>query len=104
MDTASLGEGKFLLAVPDLKLGFESLAHLVRRNIAVRFDGHPQRIDRRHVGLEVTELLMLRRPNPTFGWLHISPTDTRCIMDRLLSDRDAAVETDPTHTGAAVIC
>ena len=104
MDTASLGEGKFLLAVPDLKFPSQSLAQVVGRNIAVRSDGHPLRIDRRRVGLEVTELLMLRRPNPTFGWLHISPTDTRCIMDRLLSDRDAAVETDPTHTGAAVIC
>ena len=81
MDTASLGEGKFLLAVPDLKLGFESLAHLVRRNVAVRFDGHPRRIDRRHVGLEVTELLMLRRqiqhlagctsaqPTPDASWI-----------------------------------
>ena len=42
---------------------------------------------------------MLSRPHPALGWLHISPDDTRRVMDRLLRDRDAAVEADPTHTG-----
>ena len=42
---------------------------------------------------------MLARPHPALGWLHISPADTRRVMDRLLRDRDAAVEADPTHTG-----
>ena len=42
---------------------------------------------------------MLARPHPCLGWLHISPADTRRVMDRLLRDRDAAVEADPTHTG-----
>ena len=42
---------------------------------------------------------MLSRPHPALGWLHISPADTRRVMDRLLRDRDAAVEADPTHTG-----
>ena len=42
---------------------------------------------------------MLSRPHPALGWLYITPSDTRRVMDRLLRDRDAAVEADPTHTG-----
>ena len=42
---------------------------------------------------------MLSRPHPALGWLYITPADTRRVMDRLLRDRDAAVEADPTHTG-----
>ena len=42
---------------------------------------------------------MLRRPHPALGWLYITPSDTRRVMDRLLRDRDAAVEADPTQTG-----
>ena len=32
------------------------------RNVAVRSDGYPLRVDRRRVGLEVTELLLLLIP------------------------------------------
>ena len=42
--------------------------------------------------------LMLARPHPCLGWLHISPADTRRVFDRLLSDRDAALEADPTFS------
>ena len=42
---------------------------------------------------------MLSRPHPCLGWLHISLADTRCVMDRLLRDRDAALEADPTFSG-----
>ena len=42
---------------------------------------------------------MLARPHPCLGWLHISPNDTRKVMDRLLRDRDAALEVDPTFSG-----
>ena len=42
---------------------------------------------------------MLARPHPCLGWLHISPADTRRVFDRLLSDRDAALEADPTFSG-----
>ena len=42
---------------------------------------------------------MLSRPHPALGWLYISPADTRRVMNRLLRDRDAAVEADPNDTG-----
>ena len=42
---------------------------------------------------------MLSRPHPCLGWLYISPTDTRQCLDRLLRDRDAALEVDPTFSG-----
>ena len=42
---------------------------------------------------------MLSRPHPCLGWLYISPADTRHCMDRLLRDRDAALEVDPTFSG-----
>lgn len=42
---------------------------------------------------------MLSRPHPALGWLYITPSDTRRVMDRLLRDRDAAVEADPNDTG-----
>jgi hypothetical protein len=42
---------------------------------------------------------MLARPHPCLGWLHISPADTRRVMDRLLAERDAALEVDPTFSG-----
>ena len=41
---------------------------------------------------------MLSRPHPCLGWLHISPADTRRVFDRLLSDRDAGLEADPTFS------
>ena len=36
------------------------------RNVAIRPDDHPLRVDRRRVGLEVTELLLLLRIQPPF--------------------------------------
>ena len=42
---------------------------------------------------------MLARPHPCLGWLHVSPNDTRKVMDRLLRDRDAALALDPTFSG-----
>ena len=42
---------------------------------------------------------MLARPHPCLGWLHISPADTRLVMDRLLTERDAALEVDPSFSG-----
>ena len=42
---------------------------------------------------------MLARPHPCLGWLHISPADTRRVMDRLIRDRDAALEAYPTVSG-----
>mgnify|MGYP006246266819 CR=1 FL=1 len=42
---------------------------------------------------------MLARPHPALGWLHISPADTRRVMDRLLTERDAALEVEPTFSG-----
>ena len=42
---------------------------------------------------------MLARPHPCLGWLHISPNDTRKVMDRLLTERDAALEVDPSFSG-----
>ena len=42
---------------------------------------------------------MLARPHPCLGWLHISPSATRRVMDRLLTERDAALEVDPTFSG-----
>ena len=42
---------------------------------------------------------MLARPHPCLGWLYISPADTRRVMDRLLAERDAALEVDPTFSG-----
>ena len=42
---------------------------------------------------------MLARPHPALGWLHISPADTRRVMDRLLAERDAALEVDPPFSG-----
>ena len=42
---------------------------------------------------------MLARPYPCLGWLFISPTDTRQCLDRLLRDRDASLEVDPTFSG-----
>ena len=42
---------------------------------------------------------MLARPHPCLGWLHISPADTRRVMDRLLNERDAALEVDPSFSG-----
>ena len=45
------------------------------------------------------ERLMLARPHPCLGWLYISPADTRRVMDRLLAERDAALEVDPTFSG-----
>ena len=36
------------------------------RNVAVRPDDHPLRVDRRRVGLEVTELLLLLGIQPPF--------------------------------------
>mgnify|MGYP007008017495 FL=1 len=41
---------------------------------------------------------MLARPHPCLGWLYISPADTRRVMDRLLAERDAALEVDPTFS------
>ena len=41
---------------------------------------------------------MLARPHPCLYWLNISPGDTRHYMDRLLHDRDAALEVDPTFS------
>ncbi len=35
---------------------------------------------------------MVSRPHPCLGWLHISPADTRRVMDRLLTERDAAAD------------
>ena len=51
------------------------------------------------MGQGLQELLMLSRPHPALGWLYITPADTRRVMDRLLRDRDAAVEADPNDTG-----
>ena len=42
---------------------------------------------------------MLSRPHPCLGWLYISPSDTRRVMDRLLRDRDAELEKDPSFSG-----
>ena len=42
---------------------------------------------------------MLARPHPCLGWLHISPADTSRVMDRLLTERDAALEVDQTFSG-----
>ena len=42
---------------------------------------------------------MLARPHPCLGWLHISPADTRRVMDRLLNERDTALEDDPSFSG-----
>ena len=42
---------------------------------------------------------MLARPHPCLGWLHISPADPRRVMERLIRDRDAALEADPTSSG-----
>ena len=42
---------------------------------------------------------MLSRPHPCLGWLHVTPNDTRRLLDRLLKDRDAALEADPIHSG-----
>ena len=42
---------------------------------------------------------MLARPHPALGWLHSSPADTRRVMDRLLAERDAALEVDPSFSG-----
>ena len=42
---------------------------------------------------------MLARPHPCLGWLHISPSDTRLVMDRLLTERDAVIEADPSISG-----
>ena len=42
---------------------------------------------------------MLSRPHPCLGWLHVTPNDTRKLLDRLLKDRDAAIEIDPTFSG-----
>ena len=42
---------------------------------------------------------MLARPHPCLGWLYISPADIRRVMDRLLTERDAALEVDPTFSG-----
>ena len=42
---------------------------------------------------------MLARPHRCLGWLYISPTDTRQCVNRLLRDRDAALEVDPTFSG-----
>ena len=42
---------------------------------------------------------MLARPRPCLGWLHISPNDTRKVMDRLLRDRDGALEANSTFSG-----
>ena len=44
-------------------------------------------------------LLMLARPHPCLGWLHISPNETRKVMDRLLRDRDAALDANSTFSG-----
>ena len=44
-------------------------------------------------------LLILARTHPCLGWLYISPTDTRQCLDRLLRDRDAALEVDPNFSG-----
>ena len=42
---------------------------------------------------------MLSRPHPVLGFLHITPGDTRRVMDRLLRDRDAAQEADRNFSG-----
>ena len=42
---------------------------------------------------------MLSRSHPCLGWLYISPTDKRQCLDRLLRDRDAALEVDPNFSG-----
>ena len=41
---------------------------------------------------------MLAWPHPCLGWLHISPADTRRVMDRLLTERDAALAVDPAFS------
>lgn len=42
---------------------------------------------------------MLARPHPCIGWLLISPDDTRRVMDRLLRERDTALDADPSFSG-----
>ena len=42
---------------------------------------------------------MLSRPHPCLGWLHVTPNDTRRLTARLLQERDAALEADPSHSG-----
>ena len=42
---------------------------------------------------------MLSRPHPCLGWLDVTPNDTRKLMARLLQERDAAIELDPTFSG-----
>ena len=43
---------------------------------------------------------MLARPHPIWGdWLHVQAGDMQRLMDRLLNDRDKALEVDPQHTG-----
>ena len=41
---------------------------------------------------------MLARPHHCLGWHYISTTDTRQLLERLLHDRDAALEFDPTSS------
>tara|TARA_B100000674_G_scaffold323274_1_gene269469 strand:- start:204 stop:557 length:354 start_codon:yes stop_codon:yes gene_type:complete len=42
---------------------------------------------------------MLSRPHPCLGWLHITPRDTRYVMDRLLHYRDLELAENPNFTG-----
>ena len=43
---------------------------------------------------------MLARPHPIWGdWLHVQSGDMQRLMDRLLNDRDKALEVDPEHSG-----
>ena len=43
---------------------------------------------------------MLVRPHPIWGdWLHVQAGDMQRLMDRLLNDRDKALEVDPAHSG-----
>ena len=42
---------------------------------------------------------MLSRPHPCLGWLHVTPSDSRRLMDRLLYYRDLAVEENPSFSG-----
>ena len=42
---------------------------------------------------------MLARPHPCLGCLHITQADTRRVMERLLRDRDVALEAYPTSCG-----
>ena len=42
---------------------------------------------------------MLARPHAYWGWLSVQPEESRQLMQKLLSCRDAAVAADPGHSG-----